>query len=466
MMHWHYYTYRYLATVTVLLILSASSASASSASASSVSASVSREESLLVLPSQEPTKSIKIQDFQANSTAGRGLLAAASAASNSADITSDIDIDSTSDIDSVRHLEDGSSSSSGFLGNYAIKFQDCHSVTQWNGDNGNGNNNGNDSDNDSNNNNNKIVHKRLVRFRLCPVSSCSSSSSTGCSSKYGDYVVDINTFMYYYLSAQAEANADIENYCQNECQSDNDDGNGNGNGNGNDDGNGSGNDNSCLDSCYNENGYSYINTGNNNNDDANDENEDASSNFDPIDYAQCSAFDNFYIGPYCSDDGQSIYLGLFSNDACSQFSSCDTSCFYSEFEYELPYTSTSLVSNQCLSCTDGTFENDGDGDGDDGNGNGNGNGNYAREDCQTIYANAGKCETKMSIDYPNESACSYVDGLKHLKNGEVQVNKKSKEAGLGIGLLSFSSILLAVYVHYLHNKLTTAKYHLSKETLG
>ena len=106
---------------------------------------------------QDKHISIEFKEFQVDSEAGRGLLAAAV----------------------PRDLQDYSSK---FLGNYAIKFQDCHSVTQWNGDN-------------YNDENDRILHKRLVRFRLCPVSSCSSSTSTGCSSKYGDYVVDINTFL-------------------------------------------------------------------------------------------------------------------------------------------------------------------------------------------------------------------------------------------------------------------------------
>ncbi len=348
-------------------------------------------------------KPIKINEFDANSTAGRGLLAAATRAGNG------------DGADRQRNLGDGYNTGSGYLGNYAIKFQDCHSVTQWNGSN-------DDDDDDSA----KIIHKRLVRFRLCPVSTCSSSSSTGCSTKYGDYVVDVNTFMYYYLSAQAEANSDISSYCQNECQ----------------------NNYNCIDNCYKEHGYSE--TISNNDDDGNNGN----GNFDAMNFAQCSQLqNNLYIGPYCSNDGQSIYLGLFSNDSCSQFSSCDTSCFYSAFGYELPYTSSSLVSKTCVSCTYGTVQNDS-------------GSNYAKEQCQNIYSESGKCETKMSINYPNESACNYVNGLKHLKNGAVLANKKSKEAGLGIGFLSFSSIILALYVHYLHNKLSTAQYHLDKEMLG
>ena len=361
-------------------------------------------------------KPINFKDFDANTTAGRALLSAAtrSTPSDGANADANADADSNADTQASREqslslsrgLEDGSSS---FLGNYAIKFQDCHTVSEWNGE------NAYDGSNEA-----RILKQNLVRFRLCPLANCQNYGSTGCSSKYGDYVVDIHTFLYYYLSAQTEANTDIQSYCKNECQGDS----------------------SCVENCY----YDYGYFGYNDNTD-----DDGLANFDPIDYAQCSAFDNFYMGPYCADDGKGIYLGLFADDSCSSFSSCDVSCFYSAYGFALPYATTSLVSQNCLSCAYGTVVSDDYNTG-------------SKEQCQNIYADTGKCETKMYIDYPNEAACTYVNGLKHLTNGKVNANlKRSKEAGFGIGIMAFSSMLLSVYVHYLFNKLKTARFHLSSD---
>ncbi len=84
-----------------------------------------------------------------------------------------------------------------FIGQYSIKFQGCHHVSQWNAD--------VDDEDDV-----RIKTKRLVRFRLCPYDSCSSDKSAGCTSKYGDYVVDMNTFVAYYLQSIQE---DFDNIC-------------------------------------------------------------------------------------------------------------------------------------------------------------------------------------------------------------------------------------------------------------
>lgn len=332
---------------------------------------------------QEKVMKIEIKDFNANTEAGKILISAS------------------------RKLEDGSEGdgSGDFLGDYAIKFQNCHSVTQWDSDEGTGG---------------KVLSRRLVRFRLCPLGSCASSTESGCISKYGDFAVDLNTFLYYYISAQQDANEVIDAYCGQECY-------------------GSSDYNKCYNKCFSSYG-GFVSTAS----------EDGDSyNLDPLDFAQCAAFDNtYYLGPYCSDDGGSVHLGVFSDNTCSTFSSCDATCFYNTYNYTLPYDSTSLVSNNCLSCYESTAQ--------DGYDRSN-----ARYECSEIYENSGKCETKMFIDYPNESACTYIQGLKLLgSDGMIRSKvKKSKEAGLVIGILSFSSLILAAYVHFLYRKFDSVKYH-------
>lgn len=65
-----------------------------------------------------------------------------------------------------------------YIAAYSIKFQGCHHVQQWN-------------DNVDEQSDVRIMTKRLARFRLCPSDQCSNDRSSGCSSKYGDYVVDV-----------------------------------------------------------------------------------------------------------------------------------------------------------------------------------------------------------------------------------------------------------------------------------
>jgi hypothetical protein len=85
-----------------------------------------------------------------------------------------------------------------FIADYSIKFQGCHHVQQWN--------EYADDEDDV-----RVRTKRLVRFRLCESDSCSNSNSAGCTSKFGDYVVDMNTFVASYLQAMED---DQESICQ------------------------------------------------------------------------------------------------------------------------------------------------------------------------------------------------------------------------------------------------------------
>ncbi len=306
-------------------------------------------------------------EFSSNSKAGRDLIA------------------SSTLVEGSRSLEEYEYNIN-FVGDYSIKFLDCHSVNQWNGD--------SDGDEEAS----RIVASNLVRYRLCPTNSCSSKTSSGCQSKFGDYLVDINTFAYSYLSAQASQNQNIQSSCSGECSYGDDD---------------------CVQSCFEKNGgYSFY--------------DNDGTSFDPADYAQCAAYKDYYLGPTCSNDGKSIFLGLFGDEGCTEYSDCSSSCFKSKYGYNLPFSDTSIISKTCVSCKN--------------------NYNYASNTCKELYSNSGKCETRMSIAYPNESACIYIEGIKYLqKDGTISSNsiKRSKGASLAIGFVSFSSILLGTYVHYL-----------------
>jgi len=332
-----------------------------------------------------------------------------------------------------------------FLSAYAIKFQGCHHVQQWN-----------DEAEGGDENDVRIKTKRLARFRLCPSDSCNSDKSAGCSAKFGDYVVDLNTFMESYMQVleadQATLCYSAKADCKNNC----------------------GDDNDCMKECYGEYGLSfcydyYLGQ-------QNGENGEGGENegFDWMEYTECREFEfpeqedengdgqrrrrledgqgeeeeeRYFIGPYCADQGGEIHLGIFTDDTCTTFAQYGTSMFYNAVGYELPYSESSMVSSRCMSCTEG---------------NNNGNQQFS-EQCANVYGLSGKCETRMDIDYPNESSCSYIEGIKIIReDGVIRTSqtRKSKAAAVAIGFFMTLAVLLAGYVFYLRTKLSRAQINL------
>lgn len=313
-----------------------------------------------------------------------------------------------------------------FLSGYSVKFQGCHHVQQWN-----------DQANDQTDV--RIMTKRLARYRLCPSDSCSTDKSTGCSSKYGDYVVDLNTFVTNYMEMvqtdKATTCETAKNTCDTSC-------------------NGQGDD--CLYTCYEEAGVSFCL-------------DDDNAAFDINDYTTCNQVDlsvnrrylannnnnnnaadaqvSYYVGPYCADQGGEIQLGVFTDDTCTTFAQYGDSLFKSVMGFDLPYSTTSLINTACTTCSET-----------------NNNGYVqARQECGAIYALSGKCETRMDIDYPNESSCSYIEGIKIIReDGVIRTStvRKSKSAAVAIGVFMTLGVLLAAYVYYLRTKLSRAQINL------
>jgi len=84
---------------------------------------------------------------------------------------------------------------------YSIKFNQCTTTSNYYGGYFGGNNN----NNNKNNNNNRadyqgVYEQRLIHFKLCPSSSCSSKCEGG-----ADYVVDMNEFVNAYVESKLSA---------------------------------------------------------------------------------------------------------------------------------------------------------------------------------------------------------------------------------------------------------------------
>merc|ERR1712032_775870 len=152
----------------------------------------------------------------------------------------------------------------------------------------------------------------------------------------------------------------------------------------------------------------------------------------------------YYIGPYCAEQGGEIRLGVFYDDTCTVFADDGEEMFELVHNgMSLPYSKQSLVSLDCMSC-----------------------GGYGEVNdlCESLYEISGKCETKMNLYYPNESACAYLDGIKIIREDGVirtSATRKSTAAAVTTGLFLTAAFLLSGYVYYLRTKLGRARINLA-----
>ena len=357
----------------------------------------------------------------------------------------------------ARSLEDAAAIDFTWVAGFSIKFQGCHQITQWN--------DAADGEEDV-----RIHNKRLIRFRLCPSASCSASSASGCSGAYGDYVIDMNTFLSSYYEAVENYNQyKCEDTLQTKCACNDDDGNA-----------------SCEYECLSKyNMVDICDVQNPNNVDQQQE------SFQLADYVGCvqyegqqqqqqdeqqqeneggearrledQAADQYFIGPYCAEQGGAIYLGFFTDDTCTTFADNygGTSTYRSLAGTSLPYAKQSIITMDCVSCKEPEdYNNDGN-DAEDAD--------QVIEMCEQIYEIAGKCETALVasgyVSKANENACNYIAGIKVVRKDGIitQVGSKAnKTASIFIGIFVVAFVLLAAYVYYLKTKLDRASINFSE----
>jgi len=320
-----------------------------------------------------------------------------------------------------------------WIAGMSLKFEGCHHISQWNAD-------AEDAEDV------RIESMRLAKFRLCPSDSCSQ----GCKKGYGDYIVDMNTFLASYLQNKEEVEEEnCEYYLENKCNCE--------------DGDDKGDDfdaeqceqtcfaNAGMDECYEIEA----------DDDANQQNE-----FELNNYLECAQYEvnngrrldgayyeaeevEYFIGSYCASQGGSVVLGLFTDDACTNFADSNggRTTFYGLEGTALPYSEQSIVNTDCWSCEQ-TVEQEDD--------------QYyvaaeTKEICSDVYDVAGKCETNLYTDNEkNVNACSYMSGIRTTsKNGIMNAQNSSgnKVASAFISIFGISFVMLGSYVYYLKTKL-------------
>jgi len=334
-----------------------------------------------------------------------------------------------------------------WLQNYALKFQGCQHIKQWNPD--------VDEEDDV-----RIKTKRLVRFRLCPLTTCSSRSSMGCAKGYGDYVVDMAIYVSAYreaISKQEEYKCQIYLYQRCNCQN-----------NGDDD---------YYDNCVNEcfrNGKKYEcieDEGYYDNNEQEKERREINKYFED----GCREFeynnenrgryledevDTFYIGSYCADQGGKIYLGMFTDDTCTIFAdkNAGRSTYRMLTNRDLPYSTNTMVGGECVNCLEQERVN---GEQDRNDENDDKKEIRITDGCLTPYQMAGKCETNMKDKYggpssKNENGCYYIEGIKLVRrNGIIDTSftRPDKIVSFFIFLFAVSFVLLGAFIYYLRMKL-------------
>ena len=351
----------------------------------------------------------------------------------------------------ARRLEQNNEVDYTWVANMSLKFQGCYHTQQWN-DEANG-------EDDL-----RISTAKLVRFRLCPSDSCSISNAAGCSAGYGDYVIDMETYLQAYLEAVQQ---DQEYNCKYEeeygdCGCDKD-------GQGDDF-----NEEICKYECFMGKGMEYCIDKN-----PYEEEGQKKEDWNIREYAQCKQYKfqnnnnnnreleeqaKYYVGAYCSENGGHIYLGMFTDDTCTEFAdeSRGTNTFATlSGGSGLPYSSTTIIGTECMSCKETQQAN---------NQNANNGGEDAEDEdnvkdsCENLYQAAGKCETYLGISSPNNYGCNFMEGIKiWRKNGAVvrSASTKNVTASVFIGLSACTFVLLGGYAYYLKTKLDRAKVSLA-----
>lgn len=392
-------------------------------------------------------------------------------------VTSAVDIPASSDLGqkllfSARRLENGGGNNQNnnsnyyWMANYSLKFQGCHNIKSWNY--------AAYDDEDV-----RIKKSRLARFRLCPSNYCSTGNTVGCKKGYGDYVIDVDTYVSAYVEAQRRQDEYLcERFLYRHCDCQEDDEKDEGFDR-----------DMCVYKCFAkakkwdciENNPYY--------------DDDASTHLyrnDLRDFEKyfqgCSEFvagsynhrvrklsdngnyydEKYYIGSYCAEQGGKIYLGMFTDDTCTVFADKNAGrTTYKQITggMELPFSKVSMVRPDCVSCNERDHEEYQHQNGNNNNNPNNDNQNQVRilGSCKDVYKAAGKCETHMGSKngYPrpysiNENACYYLEGIKLVRKDGIintSLTRPNKVVSFFIFLFSVSFTLLGAFIYYLRMKL-------------
>jgi hypothetical protein len=341
----------------------------------------------------------------------------------------------------MRKLEDGYNYQVD-ISAYSIKFQRCQFVKSYDDDLA--------ADEDMPT---VLATKRFIVFRLCPDNNCQT-----CNYNYGEYLVDLETYLGATIDYQQEIQEEKCYNCQTYCNLDDD---------ANDDANNNAERNlesynygvDC-DSCYQE--CMKI------------ENMEENGFIDATTFTECQMIYDpddddksaLYAGPMCAGTGYKIKIGVFTDQYCSILdASKDVDDYLMSDEGTQMKLSHALLKTVY---TDGSCVACGGGNDDDGGTN---------EMCEELYQESAKCETTHGFDNGNyngydnqveqeEIVCDFIDSIKagsYDEYGEIVVNGANlansgtmTTSGQKFALTAFvlGTVGLAFYAGTLHRRLT------------
>eukprot|EP00527_Entomoneis_sp_CCMP2396_P008546 CAMPEP_0198152872 /NCGR_PEP_ID=MMETSP1443-20131203/61529_1 /TAXON_ID=186043 /ORGANISM="Entomoneis sp., Strain CCMP2396" /LENGTH=416 /DNA_ID=CAMNT_0043819007 /DNA_START=194 /DNA_END=1444 /DNA_ORIENTATION=+ len=363
----------------------------------------------------------------------------------------------------IRHLGDEADEYPVDISGYSVKFEKCQFVKSY------------DDDLAEASTGTVLGTTRFAIFRLCPGGSCES-----CSAGYGEYILDLETYLQvsteYFQEYQNEMCETCETWCE-----------------------------------YEQQQYEYHQQNNNNEDRrlndgetqpedlnckkcvqecAKIENMEDNGFVDATQFLECEKIyddgDNgglaYYAAPVCAQSGTKIKIGVFSDEYCQNYKQGLNVEDYLDQDgdgngkqlshalLKLTYDST------CISCKEDNGNNNNN------NGNDEEDADAVNDFCENLYNYAGKCEFAHGFSgyyqaqgnvYYNQMAqedvvCGYINSLKagtYDETGEINISGSSfsfaaggsnTTSGQKIALAFFvlGTVGLAVYAAMLHSKLT------------
>lgn len=149
--------------------------------------------------------------------------------------------------------------------------------------------------------------------------------------------------------------------------------------------------------------------------------------------------------------GGEVYLGLYTDDTCTNFadSTKGRTTYKTLTSTELPYSTTSLITSDCVSCIEVEDLNrrQDEQDEDDMYGDDAEDADELSEQCERLYQSSGKCEgslpSTLGIEANNE-ACGYIGGIQFTKTNGVVVKKTTPSDVANIFIGVFAAAFVAI----------------------
>lgn len=303
-----------------------------------------------------------------------------------------------------------------------------------------------------------LATRRFVIFRMCPQDYCNS-----CTYGYGEYVVDLETYLEFAVDYVQEEQKEMCNTCAENCGA-----------------------------YYGDEGDAYDAYGDRSlasndcstcaGDCAAIEAMEEMGYMEATNYLECQELyqdnngNSLYAGPMCSSNGEQIKIGIFSDEYCTVHTSKSVSDYLGQDDngnsIQLSYgLLKKLYSSDCISC----IEEDND------NQQYNGYAAEPNEFCENLYEVAGKCESAHNFNngysnyanYANQAAqenvvCNFISSLDsgtYDETGEIRIGASSASSGSSssstsgaqkffLSVFILGTVGLAVYAAMLHQKIT------------